>query len=199
MTILAYATSDDSISLFDVGLGREVKRLASKRLRPSALAFTPDGGRLAVAALETKEFQKNSVALWEIDGDRMVAEFTGLLSWAEQIDVSSDGEWVGAIGLGESLFVWNVKSGRIALEIPPQSWRPPSLAFSPDGSSVFMCSGDGTITEQPLKEGAPKKEWTPPRSPGKETNPGSVTCDPKGRYVACARGNKVVFMNRERP
>jgi WD40 repeat protein len=197
--ILAYATSDDSISLFDVGLGREVKRLASKRLRPSALAFTPDGNRLAVAPLETKEFHQHSVALWEIDGDSKAAEFTGLGIWAKEVGFSSEGEWLGAIGLGDELIVWEVKSGRLAKRFPPQPWRPSSLSFAPDGASVFMCSGEETITEQPLKEGALKKEWTPPPRPGKKAQALFVRCDPKGRYVACGMRNRVVFMSRQRP
>jgi WD40 repeat protein len=196
--ILAYATSDHSISLIDVPSGRETKRLASKRLRPSDLAFSPDGRRLALAALDTQEFHKHSVALWDVDGDRMIVELAGHETWALEMLFSFDGEWLGSIGIGEALIVWNVEAGRLERKYPGRISMPHSLAFARSGSSVFLANGDGSITEWWVKEGTRKKEWVAAKSQAKIPSAMFVRCDPKGRYIAFARGRDVVFMTAAR-
>lgn len=189
--ILAWSTKDDSIGLWDVEAGREIRRLAPGKIRPSALAFSPDGRTLAIAALETKVFHPNSIAIWDIEGDKVVSELKGHGRWPEEVAFSPDGSELGSIGTGDSLIVWNLKTLQPVHRIVHATWMPSSLSFAPGRTTVFMALGDGSLTEYSLRDGAMVKDWTQRNAEGRGAR--SVRCDPKGRFVAYWSGSSVSF------
>ena len=191
LPVLAWSTMDDSIALWDVAANRELRRLASKKLRPSAFAFSPDGRTLAIAALETKEFHGHSIAIWDIESDKIVSELKGHTTWPEELTFTPDGVQLGSMSSGDFPIVWNLKTFQPEQKLVHKTWRPSSLSFAPGRSTVFLVVDDGSLREYSFRDGAMVKQW----SQRDEESGGArrVRCDPKGKFVAYSSGSSVFF------
>jgi WD40 repeat protein len=146
-TRLASAGSD-TVRLWDVATGQEVKRLEGSAL---GVAFSPDGKLLAAGR---GEFRKSGeVNLWDPDSGKELFTFTGHTDVVARVAFSPDGKLLASAGWDQTVKVWDVEARRLAhtLRAPGPKrgpdWVPSMLdvAWSPDGRRLAGGSSDFTL------------------------------------------------------
>ena len=183
----------ESISIWDASARKEVRRLAPRRFRASAFAFSPEGQHLALGVLDMEGVpgNENVVLTWDVERDRLVSTFKGLESFPDELAFSPDGSRLGSIALGGSFVMWDVKTGSTVLSLPCATWSPSSFSFSPDGTRVSIGLGDGSLREYAVADGRMLQEWTNhPKDPGHVR---VVRYHPEGRMIAYSAEARVLF------
>lgn len=104
-----------------------------------ALAFHPDGRRIAVAGLDREGDARNhgAVCIWDIVDRCETATFTGpftCLAWDQE------GKRLLAGDLDGSICIWDVDAAALSAEVPCHIDEPRALAFHP-AEDGFACGG----------------------------------------------------------
>jgi WD40 repeat protein len=102
-----------------------------------ALAFSPDGSRLAVAGTK--------IQVYRMPGCRMLYELEGLKKKSSCLAFSSDGELLVTGGDDLSLHLWNARNGKSLDLLTGHASPIEGVAISPDGKRIASCSLDGSV------------------------------------------------------
>jgi WD40 repeat protein/serine/threonine protein kinase len=132
--MLASATADGSVRLWDVAARRPILSIEGFEPSVNSLAFTPDGAILAIAS--------DRIRLWDVASRRQVA------SWKAAgrdtfIALTPDGKLLASGGDSGPIKLWDIPSGHERGSLPGAgSWD--WVAFSPDGRTL-AASNDTTV------------------------------------------------------
>jgi WD40 repeat protein len=130
---LAAALESQGLVIWEAATGKRVRVLPGS---PPAVAFAPDGRRLAVAGPER---------LLDLDTGREVAAFQGHAAMVVSIAFSSDGRRLATGSRDGTVKVWDAAEGRELLTLKGHTDWVESVAFSPDGKRLASGSRDGTV------------------------------------------------------
>lgn len=156
--LLATAGQDATIRLWEPATGKEVRDLRGKR-GTSALAFSPDGTRLASgdARQDGDNMALSPVRLWDVTTGREEWHVAGHQYMVGSLGFSPDGKKLVSGTGGAVLHVWDVATGKDLLPFAePQSFID-SVAFSPDGKTVAAGGLDGNIRLWEPASGRPSR------------------------------------------
>ena len=117
----------------------------------TAVAFSPEGQRLASASLD------RTVKIWELATGLEIRTLKGHADGVVGVIFSPDGQRVGSCGRDGEVKVWEVSSGKVLFTLTDQTPTKGAMAFSPDGKS-FAVGGNRTVTIRDASGGA--KEFT---------------------------------------
>jgi WD40 repeat protein len=189
------ATGADDVCLWDTAKATLVRRLAAPG---TAVAFTPDGKKLATAARD------RTVRLWDVATGKEVSTLTGHKFPIKALAISPDGKYLASGDVQAVIRIWDLAGGKELHAIEMKSSASSlSLVFAPDSKSL-ACAGawndssflPGAISFNGL-EMTPKKgylilHWDTAtgkelhRFEGLEADLKSVTFSPDGKKVAAA-------------
>jgi WD40 repeat protein len=137
--LVAIATSDKAIGLYDAVAGKVVRRIDSGPEYVLAVAFSPDGTLLASAG---EGSPRENLRIWNVSGGTSVGAI-GPPDAAHSVTFSRDGRLLAAAGL--SVTVFDVVTRTTAFAFVGHSGRVRSLSFSPDGHFLASGSEDNTV------------------------------------------------------
>ena len=182
---LATAGADFSVHIWNVESGQLAHAMAGQ-YTPSALAFNPDGRRVAVNGGSTD--LESALRIWDIERRTLVAA-PQIKHSLSGLAFSKDGAYLAASG-GGSVEVYEERTNAQAARL---DCAPGALAaaptFSPNGRLVAAnCSG--VITVWSLA-GAAQLFYFGEAS---DTNSGPVEFSPDGRYLAAASSSGGVVL-----
>jgi WD40 repeat protein len=142
---LASGSYDGNVKLWDAATGKEQQTIRLNGVWVKAIAFSPDGKRLAIGgALRNEVAGQPSIGivkLRELMTGNEQAVMMGHTNWVLAIAFSPDGRTV-ATGNGLSqedsgrVTLWDAATGRERVTLEGQTDRVYSLAFSPDGKTL---------------------------------------------------------------
>jgi WD40 repeat protein len=135
--ILASGGADNLIWLWEVESGRRLKSLAGHSEDVWDIAISPDGALLASASSD------ETVILWDLATAQILHILYGHTDKVKSVSFSADGTLLASISSLDPPLLWNVEDGSAAGNIPVTGAI--SLAFSPDGSQVAICTKNGTV------------------------------------------------------
>ncbi|HWA97405.1 MAG TPA: SUMF1/EgtB/PvdO family nonheme iron enzyme [Pirellulales bacterium] len=182
---------DGSVRVWDVATGTERLRIAPE-LHDAHLAFSPDGGMLAVAGFG----DTGSVRL----RDPATGEELGRLDGASvgnslRVAFSPDGRAVAAIK-GSSVLVWDVPSRKRTRQLQVGTAYKSAvqdLAFHSDCRVIATVANDGCLRLWDTSTGNEIKSWQLGPPDGVIYR---VQFDPTGRYLYTSNGNSSVYVLR---
>ena len=115
-----------------------------------ALAYSPDGAILAIAAF-------HEVLLYKADGSELLARLVGVSERIESLAFSPDGKRLAVTGglparMGE-IQVWDIAKRKLALSVPVTYDTVYGASWSPDGAKLAFGCGDNTLRGIDAKTG----------------------------------------------
>ncbi|GEM_PF-1607317 len=131
----------------------------------TALAFTPDGSRLALAN-DQAPFSGLTVQVWRLENGRGLKSLYGMTGQISFVEFSKDGSRLAALSLNWEIGVWNTKTGQMLhlFQTPPGLWADnAAIAISDDNKQLAFTTAETAVLWD-LDTG---KSTTWPLSPGK--------------------------------
>jgi WD40 repeat protein len=131
---LATGGSSGAAAIWDIEDRAEIATFAGGAL---SVAFSPDGGRLATAAID------EAVCVWDVQTQKVLLELTGHEDVVNAVAYSPDGRLLASGSDDCTIRLWDAATGaeRAVRQLDTQI---KALCFSPDGRS--LCTGNGNTT-----------------------------------------------------
>jgi RNA polymerase sigma factor (sigma-70 family) len=121
-------------------------RLTGRRdLKHSAVAFSPDGSRLAFNGFVANE--PGAVWVYDTVNGRLIRQFWDIKRRVASLALSPDGRVLATAPAdeGRPISVWDVETGNELKQFRGLPGRATWLAFAPDGRRLFSASTDTTV------------------------------------------------------
>jgi WD40 repeat protein len=129
------------VKLWDAATGKEVRNLQDHIDAVFAVAFSPDGKRLASAS------QDRSVKLCDVASGKRLYTLSDASDGLTSVAYSPAGDQVAAAGYDKTIYVWRLSEtdGHLAQSLIADQDTLLALAWSPDGKTIVTASSDGSI------------------------------------------------------
>lgn len=134
---MATGTSDGIARVWDVATGTELRQLPGPPGGVFALAFSPDGTRLA-----TGGYGDNTARLWDLASGRELRSLAGHRETVQAIAVSPDGGRVATAG-DTTVRIWDAASGQSLVTLFGHASFVTSVGFDATGDRLLTASEDG--------------------------------------------------------
>jgi WD40 repeat protein len=170
-----------TIRLWDPTTGREIRAMIGHIGSVHALAFRPDGARLASAGAD------QIVRLWDPATGSLLSALEGHTGAVFALSFRPDGKQLASAGADRSIRIWDAATGRLTVNLEGHSNWVMGLAFNPDGARLASASADQTV-----------RIWDPARGRHVLTLRGSrdrvfgVAFTPDGTGLAAASADGIV-------
>ncbi len=149
--------------------------------RVTALAWSPDGKRLASASYD------KTVRLWDASNGQHLLTYRGHLQRIHALAWSPDSTQIVSAGDDITVSLWDVTTGKVMLSYTGHSAPVYALAWSPDGTTIASAGDDAAIQLWNAKTGIlhyTHREHTQPIY--------SLCWSPDGRRIASGGAESVV-------
>jgi len=134
-------SNDNTLKLWDVSSGRELRTFKGHSDNVNAVVFSPDG------KLVLSGSHDGTLKLWEVHSGREIRSFKedSYSGYVEAVAFSPDGRLALSGGRDGTIKLWEVHSGRKIRTFKGHSYYVEAVAFSPDGRLALSGSGDGSL------------------------------------------------------
>jgi WD40 repeat protein/serine/threonine protein kinase len=137
---LAYSTADAAVHLWGVQAGAQAGVLRGHSAHVWALAFSPDGKRLASGS----RYPDNSVRVWSVPAGQELAVLSDHQNEIATLAFSPDGKRLASGSLDKTARLWEVRAGKVTV-LKGHTGVVGHLAFSPNGKHLATTSDDETV------------------------------------------------------
>jgi WD40 repeat protein len=155
-TLAATEGAEGPVRLWDFASGKELATLCRMGPEVNGLAFSPDGGTLAVAA------QDSTIRLFDVEGRRELRRMKGVVESAGSLVFSPDGKMLASAVEGVSrvppIRLWDVATGELIRRLDGPRWSC-TLAFSPDGKHLAAGGIDDSEGKTLVRPAYGKSAW----------------------------------------
>ena len=140
--IIASASFDGTIRLWDIRTGQTVQELPIKEKPLFAVSFSPDGRYIAYSYAENEDL---SICIWCLDKNCQYCVLKGHLSVIKSISFSRDSLSLITASYDGTIRIWDVHEGKCRKVLRDNGKFVYSAAFSPDERYIASASADNII------------------------------------------------------
>ncbi|BAY44986.1 WD-40 repeat-containing protein [Scytonema sp. HK-05] len=179
--MLATASADNTVKLWDTATGKEIKTLSGHTDRVWDVSFSPDGKMLATASAD------NTVKLWDTATGKEIKTLTGHKNAVYGVSFSPNGKMLASASYDNTVKLWETATGKEIKTLSGHTNTVFGVSFSPDGKMLATASADNTV-----------KLWNPATGQEIQTFSGhtnwvnGVNFSPDGKMLATASRDKTV-------
>ena len=137
--VLASGSRDETVKLWDVASGRQLRTLSGHGSWVNSIAFSPDGKVLASGSGD------KTIKLWDVASGRELRSLSGHTDWVFSVAFSPDGKVLASGSYDSTIKLWDVASGSELRTLSGHTDKVTSVAFSPDGKVLASGGEDKTI------------------------------------------------------
>ncbi len=145
-------SKDNTIKLWDVETGKELRTLTGHFIPVYSIAFSPDGrlvasagNYLAVTGIKPQlDIEQSAIKLWDVTTGMESASLKGHTLPVKAMAFSPDKRLLASTSYDNTTRFWDLRTGRELL-ILARDYDIQSLAFSPDGKMLASGNNDRTI------------------------------------------------------
>ena len=141
--LFATAHADGTVRIWDISTGGQRAVLQGHSQPVLAVAFSPDGTRLASGGGSTETGEDSTIRLWEVSSGSQTAELQGHTAPVTALVFSPDGTRLASASLDDSVRLWDVINAAPGSVLSNHTQPVRAVAFSPDGT-VLVSAGDDT-------------------------------------------------------
>ncbi|MFN9674579.1 MAG: protein kinase domain-containing protein, partial [Microcystis sp.] len=170
---LASGGSDNTIKIWEVATGRELRTLTGHSDFFRSVVYSPDGRYLASGSFD------KTIKIWEVATGREVRTLTGHSGWVNSVVYSPDGCYLASGSWDKTIKIWQVATGKELRTLTRHSGWVYSVVYSLDGHYLASGSQDNTIKIWQVATGKQLRTLT-----GHSDWVWSVVYSPDGRYLA---------------
>jgi eukaryotic-like serine/threonine-protein kinase len=181
-TLLASASLDKTVRVWDARLGRELLNLRGHSIGVRGVCFSPDGKTLATGG------EDNEVRLWEMPTGKLLAVLAGHTKLIRTVCFSPDGETLASASYDHTVRLWQVRNRQVLRTLVGHTAGVWSVCYSPDGKQIGSAGEDGTVR---LWDSHTGKELNVLRG-HTEGGIGTVHFSPNGHKLASAGDDRTV-------
>jgi WD40 repeat protein len=120
--------------------GQAIQELHGHHAAVYAVAFRPDGERMATASFD------HTIKIWDVESGRVVRTFSGHQDKVLALAYSADGRRLASAGLDGTARIWDTESGRTIASVTSHNRCVQGIAFTPDGRRMISC-GEAGVAE----------------------------------------------------
>jgi len=137
---LAFSLSEDqSLRVWEVASGREVKKYQVNSDHVKALTVSPNGYWVVTGD------DNKGLKLWDVATGKKIQRFKGHDRQVNSLDFSPDGKLLLSAGNDKKLKLWDIKTGRMIKQIRAHKKAINQAVFSPDGQWLASAGDDRQI------------------------------------------------------
>lgn len=136
---VASGSADNTIRLWDVKSGRELRALMGHKNWIKSLALNRGGEVLASGSND------HTVKLWNVSSGRELFTLSGHNNSVEALAFSPDDRWLASGSSDTTIKIWDTATGREVQTLKGNTAAITDLAFSPDGKTLVSGSVDKTL------------------------------------------------------
>ncbi|NCS57349.1 MAG: WD40 repeat domain-containing protein, partial [Microcystis aeruginosa G11-04] len=130
---------DNTIKLWDVETGQEIRTLKGHDNSVYSVNFSPDGKTLVSGSAD------NTIKLWNVETGQEIRTLKGHDSSVRSVNFSPDGKTLVSGSGDKTIKLWNVETGQEIRTLKGHDSVVYSVNFSPDGKTLVSGSDDKTI------------------------------------------------------
>ncbi len=136
---VASGSADNTIRLWDVDSGRELRALVGHKNWIKSLALSRSGDVLASGSND------HTAKLWNVSSGRELFTLSGHGNSVEVLAFSPDDRWLVSGSNDTTIKIWDTATGREVQTLKGHGAAITALAFTPDGKTLASGSADNTI------------------------------------------------------
>ncbi len=178
--ILAGASSERIIELWDLPTNKKLQTLKGHTGRVYDVNFSADGKRLVSASDDRK------VIIWEVSTGKILNTLEGHQDRIYTAIFSPDSKLIASSGADRTIRIWNAETGKLISTLAEKSWVY-DVSFTPDSKVLASGSEDGAIRLWNVETGKVLKTLVENGSPVR-----SLVYSSDGKAIASAMEDNTV-------
>ena len=178
---LVSGSRDNTIKIWQLNTGRELRTLTGHSGYVISLAITPDGQTLVSGSGD------KTIKIWQLSTGQELRTLTGHSSYVASVAISPDGQTLVS-GSDKTIKIWQLSTGQLLRTLTRHSDSVDALAISPDGQTLV--SGalyDKTIKIWELSAGRELRTLT-----GHYNGVSSVAISPDGQTLVSGSSDNTI-------
>ena len=152
--MLASASEDNTIKLWDLATGRELRTLTGTVNGADAVAFSPDSHTIASGGGDAL------IRLWDVGSGQPLRSLKGHTARVNSVAFAPDGRTLASASDDHAVKLWDVASGSEVRTLSGHRGAVKSVAFSKDGRVLASGGADKTIKLWDIASGLEQRALT---------------------------------------
>jgi WD40 repeat protein len=144
---LLSGSADNTIKLWSLETGQEIKTLVGHTSYVNTLAITPDGKTLVSGSAD------GTIKLWDLAAGQETKTLRGHQGYVNALDINPDGTVLASVSTDKTIRLWDLKTGVTMRTLRGHDNYVNGLIFSPDGKFLFSASADTMIKQWDVATG----------------------------------------------